>query len=154
MSDFMEEEVKEKKQNKSLLGDLIEEANPLDSVNGTLSSEVRKNHHKDAFFYEIIGLWSREKKSDQFMKLIICSLLVCILVGEIIFIDILVYLIGKGVLKFDEWTIRLFIAGVFTEIAALVKMMMGNLFPVDEKKDFMNFIKTIDSNNSHNVDDK
>ena len=73
-----------------------------------------------------------------------------ILVIQVIFINVIVWKIGKGEMDFDEWTIRLFITGIFAEIVALVKIVINNLFPKSGNKDFMDFINTFYFNKRNN----
>ncbi len=69
---------------------------------------------------------------------------------QVIFINVIVWKIGKGEMDFDEWTIRLFITGIFAEIVALVKIVINNIFPKSGNKDFMDFINTFYFNKRNN----
>ncbi len=47
---------------------------------------------------------------------------------------------GTGKLKYNEWTIRLFITGVFIEIVGIIQIIVTSLFPKEDRKNYFDFL--------------
>lgn len=150
----MDMDVKEDKlsesDKESLIRELIEKDSPVSSLNSTIDIRHDTRYKDNDLFYEIVSIWTKERRSEQVMKKIICLFLACILFIEVIFINIVIFNFGQGLLKFDEWTLRLFLVSVFAEITAIIKIIVSNLFPVNGSKEFMDFINAL----SKTMDDK
>ncbi|NRY59830.1 hypothetical protein [Clostridium beijerinckii] len=69
-------------------------------------------------------------------------ILIILLILSIV-ISAVVILEGFKLYGFDleEWTLRLFVSGVFLEIIVLIKIMINSLFPKDDRKLYLDFIK-------------
>lgn len=137
------------------LDDLIEDDEYEEILSRTISDRELDDYKERDDRIQVLTIWMNEKKSEQRMKRGLSYVISTILIIQIVYINIIVWKIGKGTMIFDEWTIRLFITGVFAEIVALVKIVVSNIFPKSGNKDFMDFINAFYFNkrsNSNNVD--
>ena len=80
-----------------------------------------------------------------------CLVTLGLMIYQIIKINKLVVGIGSGTYKIDEWTLRLLIVGVFTEVVAVVKIIVENLFPKNGSKDFLEFLNKF--HNHHKIEE-
>lgn len=122
------------------IGDLIESDSAENTIISTISDERRKILKEESDYLKVLSIWTKEKQADRIMKIVLCASLGVLLVAQIVCINIIIFKIGLKSMEFDEWTIRLFITGVFAEIVALVKIIVNNLFPESGSKDFMEFL--------------
>ena len=119
-------------------------------ITRTISEKEKQEYKETDDRIQVLTIWKDEKKTEQRMKQGLSLGISIILVIQVIFINVIVWKIGKGEMDFDEWTIRLFITGIFAEIVALVKIVINNLFPKSGNKDFMDFINTFYFNKRNN----
>ena len=143
---FMEDKtVGEKEIETGSLRDFIDDNANIDDkvIVETITKERRERSIEDSYFLSVLKMWQREKKTERLLKLVFSSVIGVILIVQISILNFLVIQIGQGNLKFDEWTIRLFVTGVFAEIVALVKIIITNLFPQNGGKDFMDFLNNM-----------
>ena len=119
-------------------------------ITRTISEKEKQEYKETDDRIQVLTIWKDEKKTEQRMKQGLSLGISIILVIQVIFINVVVWKIGKGEMDFDELTIRLFITGIFAEIVALVKIVINNLFPKSGNKDFMDFINTFYFNKGNN----
>ena len=53
---------------------------------------------------------------------------------QVVAINVIVVLIGCGLLKFEPWTAKTFVMAVFAEVSALVLLVVKYLFPATSDK--------------------
>lgn len=109
-------------------------------VTETISNDKKQKSVKERYFLEIMKMWEKEKKMERFLKYIFSGVIGVLLIVQIIILNVLLFNIGAKKFQFDEWTLRLFITGVFAEIVALIKIIITNLFPKNGGKEFMEFL--------------
>lgn len=64
---------------------------------------------------------------------------------------VIIILCGAGTLKIEEWTLKLFITGVFIEIVAIIRIIVNSLFPKDDRKVYLDFIKSLARFTDNNI---
>lgn len=138
------------KLNIKTLDELIDD-DDSDLLCSTITAEQKEETKKDDDFIQIIGVWKDEKKSEQNIKVLMCLVTLGLMIYQIIKINKLVVGIGSGTYKIDEWTLRLLIVGVFTEVVAVVKIIVENLFPKNGSKDFLEFLNKF--HNHHKIEE-
>lgn len=136
-------QIMEKNNDSITIEDLIEGDIKEGTITHTVSDEQKQNLKKSSDYLEVLAIWKKEKRTEQIMKIILSAVLGVILITQIICVNIIIFKIGDQSLKFEEWTIRVFIMGVFAEIVALVKIIVNNLYPQNGSKDFMEFINQL-----------
>lgn len=94
----------------------------------------------DMILTQVYNTFPIEQRFNRILKIIFSSIILLILVGLTCSIVYIVFKIGQEKYKFDEWTIRLFITGVFVEVIAVVKIIVSSLFPKDERQLYLKFI--------------
>lgn len=145
---------KQKADDKSILEGLIKEASTGDlelegtQLESTITEEDKKEARENNTSLEILTIWKQEKRTERWMKISFSVVIGLILISQICYIDIIMSKIGDQQMNFDEWTIKLFVTGVFIEIIGLVKIVAENLFPKDGNKNFMKFIEEMYSKNN------
>lgn len=122
--------------------ELIDTGITANIITQTVSEEERQNIKSNNEYLEVLSIWKKEKRTDQIMKIALSGFLGLMLLGQIIYINVIIFKIGLKKMDFNEWTIRLYITGVFVEIVALVKIVVQNLFPANGSKDFLEFLNS------------
>jgi hypothetical protein len=87
-------------------------------------SRERRRHHKT-----IVGAWRQQQTQDRAMRRTYARWLMTVLSAQLIVIHVCFILIGCGYLKFEPWTVNVFVAAVFAEISAMVLLIVKYLFP-------------------------
>ena len=84
----------------------------------------RRRHHKT-----IVSAWRQQQTQDRAMRRTYARWLMTVLSVQLFVIHVCFILIGCGYLKFEPWTVNVFVAAVFAEISAMVLLIVKYLFP-------------------------
>jgi hypothetical protein len=82
----------------------------------------------------IINAWKQQQDQDRKMRKMYATWLMIAMSGQVVAVNVVFVLIGCGLLKFEPWTANTFIMAVFTEISALVLLVVKYLFPTTSDK--------------------
>lgn len=128
------------KKHTSILDDLIADDEYEEIISTSITEKEKAESRDKNDRMQVLSIWMNEKRTEQKMKIALCISIGVILIIQIVYINIVIWGIGAKFMSFDEWTIRIFVTGVFAEIVALVKIVVNNIFPKNGNKDFMDFI--------------
>lgn len=99
-----------------------------------------KSNSIDMLLSFIANSFPNEQKTNKCLKIILSIVLSIILLSLVASTILIVWKMGKGLFKYDEWTIRLFITGIFAEIVGIIKIIINSLFPKEDRKLYLEFI--------------
>lgn len=88
----------------------------------------------------ILDSWEKQQSEERRLRKFYATVLLVGVFSQMVFIDVLVCLLGRGVLVLEKWVVSSVIFTVFLEIMGLVAVVIQYLFP---KKDgeFLRIIK-------------
>ncbi|ACQ55032.1 hypothetical protein [Clostridium botulinum] len=118
------------------------EGNDYRRISNTIKKEDNdlKITGDDMLLNAIANSFPQEQKLNENLKkkfsrvlLFLLSILIFSIVGIVLFM-------GTGKLKYNEWTIRLFITGVFIEIVGIIQIIVTSLFPKEDRKNYFDFL--------------
>ena len=89
----------------------------------------RAKHHRT-----IVNAWKNQQDQDRKMRKLYATWLMVVMSIQIVAINVIFILIGCKVLMFEPWTANTFVMAVFTEIGALVLLVVKYLFPATSDK--------------------
>jgi uncharacterized membrane protein YcjF (UPF0283 family) len=110
----------------------------------TLDDELEKNITEASTFIDsLTKSFASEEISNSGLKKTFSKFILGILALLSIVISAVIILQGFKLYNFnlEEWTLRLFVTSVFIEIIALIKIMINSLFPKDDRKVYLDFVK-------------
>ncbi len=76
----------------------------------------------------VLAAWKTQQSQDRKMREKYARWRMVLMSAQMVVINIVFILIGCGLLDFEEWTANTFIMAVFSEIAALVVIIVKFLF--------------------------
>ncbi|MBK1809129.1 hypothetical protein JHL18_00505 [Clostridium sp. YIM B02505] len=107
----------------------------LDNEDGEMQNKI------DILLYSIAGSFPKEEDLNSTLKKRFSTVILIILGVLTGVISIIIILQGFKIIQLEEWTLRLFVTGTFVEIVALINIMVTSLFPKDDRKVYLDFIK-------------
>ena len=123
--------------------------NNLDTDEVSIESDLDDNNTTmDTLFQSISNTFSEEEKTSISLKKVITYSALLLLALLIIVTSTVVILQGLGVMHLEQWTLNLFIVSVLVEVIGVVKIIVGSLFPKDDRKTYLDFIKEFTSRNN------
>lgn len=115
--------------------------NKGDKIFETVSMCGEPQNSSATSLVEVLKIWKKERKYDLILKIGISVVLTLLVSGQVIFLMNLLYKIGEGKLKYNEWTLRLFVTSIFLEVVAMFRIVVSHLFPKNGSKDMIEFIQ-------------
>ena len=123
--------------------------NNLDTDEVSIESDLDDNNTAmDTLFQSISNTFSEEEKTSISLKKVITYSALLLLALLIIVTSTVVILQGLGIMHLEQWTLNLFIVSVLVEVIGVVKIIVGSLFPKDDRKTYLDFIKEFTSRNN------
>lgn len=96
----------------------------IDNLGKLQNIQERTKHHRT-----IINAWKQQQDQDREMRKLYANWLIGIMSIQVVAINVIFVLIGRGFLKFEPWTVNTFVTATFAEIGALVLLVVKYLFP-------------------------
>ena len=104
-------------------------AKPLAPAAWQVSEEARKNKKLQA----VLDSWEKQTKQERDLRRHYAKYLLWSLFAQAIVVNIAFFMIGWKFIEVEEWTARIFILAVFSELSAMVFFIVKYLFaPTDE----------------------
>ncbi len=100
----------------------------LEEMSPDARNAVQAGADRSRFIQTITDAWSTQQNSDRVLRAWYAGVLIIILLLQITAVNVAFFMIGRGTLKVDEWTGRVFIMAVFGELAAMVLFIVKYLF--------------------------
>ncbi|BAE47821.1 hypothetical protein G8S49_05900 [Clostridium botulinum C] len=144
-------DIKEIEENDNLFDQLNINNSNRRSLNVIGQADRVKSNGVDMLLNFIASSFPNEQKTNSRLKITLSIILSVILIELVASTILIVWNIGKGTFKYDEWTIRLFITGIFAEIVGIVRIIVNSLFPKEDRKLYLEFIdKCVHDNQKEN----
>lgn len=96
--------------------------------------KVARQNNEDLKIQTILGIWSKQHELERDQRGKYADWFKWVLVIQLIAINIAFFLIGRGCLYFDQWTVNIFIVSVFGEIMGIVLIIVKYLFTSTSKE--------------------
>ena len=96
----------------------------IDNLGRLQEIRDRAKHHRT-----IVAAWKSQQDQDRRMRKTYANWLMGAMSVQVVAINLIFVLIGRGVLKFEPWTANTFVMATFAEISALVLLVVKDLFP-------------------------
>lgn len=80
------------------------------------------------YVFQVVNKWSEQQSSDRSMRTWCAIVLGVIFLLQVAAINTAFFMTGRKMLCVDEWTARVFITAVFSELAAMVFFIVKYLF--------------------------
>lgn len=101
----------------------------IDAIGKLQDIQERGKHHRT-----IVNAWKQQQDQDRKMRKLYATWLMIAMSAQVVAINVIFALIGRGVLKFDQWIANTFVMAVFAEVVALVLLVVKYLFPATSDK--------------------
>ncbi len=72
----------------------------------------------------------KDLKTDRELKKSYAKWFIFILVGQLLSMNIIFISVGFGYLKFDEWSLNLYMGGTLAEVFGVIIVITKSLFPI------------------------
>jgi hypothetical protein len=82
----------------------------------------------------IVNVWKQQQDQDRQMRKLYATWLMVAISVQVVAINVILILLGCGVLKLEQWTANTFVMAAFAEISALVLLVVKYLFPATSDK--------------------
>ena len=105
------------------------------------SLDEENQNRTEILLYSIYKSFENEESLNSSLKKKFSNFILGILLALTSVISIVVIFQGFSLIHLEEWTLRIFVSGIFIEIVALINIMVTSLFPKDDRKIYLDFIK-------------
>lgn len=97
---------------------------------GSVDDQIRAQAatDKSLALNAVVKAWEEQQKEERKMRSSYARRLLWALFAQIGLVNLAFFMIGSGCLKVEEWTARIFIMAVFTEISGMVFFIVKYLF--------------------------
>ena len=75
-----------------------------------------------------------DRKTDRTLKSTYAIWFIYILIGQLLLMNVIVFLAGLKVLVYEEWVLNLFMSGTLAEVFLIVMVITKNLFPTRQSR--------------------
>lgn len=82
----------------------------------------------------VLSIWEKQQEAERNLRSRYAKLFILILAIQLLVINVIFVFIGAGALKYEQWTINIFILSVFGEIVGIVLIIVKNLFTSTNKE--------------------
>lgn len=115
------------------------------AIKETITNNESDKHEDTSQFITTIkmitSVWKEEREAQSKLKKNISMILIFTLVTQLVIINFIIFFIGFNYINIEQWTLRLYITGVFVEVVAVIKIILKSLFPESNNGDMIHLIE-------------
>lgn len=96
--------------------------------------KLEKQKNENTRIHTILEIWKEQQNAERTLREKYANWFIWILISQLAVISVVFILVGCSMLKYEQWTINIFVFSVFGEIVGIVSIIVRYLFTSTSKE--------------------